>query len=111
MAKDPFDIPADRILAVLKYWKAGLAIAAILFVVAERNLFAADKDHLVNGEIVAIDRTGGTAHATVRLGEAQQAVVTLPNGTRCHQGSKIRLVRHDTVSRHDFRTADPPCAA
>ncbi|WP_374523800.1 hypothetical protein [Sphingopyxis sp.] len=111
MAHDPFNTPADRIRGVLKYWKAGLAIAAVLVVLTERNLIAREnKDHLVSGEVERIDTANGKPRATVRLGEAQEAVVVLPSGTPCHAGSKIRLVRHDNVSQHSFRPADPPCA-
>lgn len=111
MAKDPFDTPADRLRNILKYWKWYLAIAAALLVLTERNLVAReDKDHLVSGEVERIDQAGDQPRATVRLGEAQEAVVVLPRGTPCHAGSKIRLVRHDNVSQHAFRPADPPCA-
>ena len=76
------------------------------------NLIATEgKDHLVSGEVERIDITDGKPRATVRLGEAQEAVVALPSGTPCHAGSKIRLVRRDNVSQHDFRPADPPCAS
>ena len=110
MAKDPFNTPADRIRGILKYWKAGLVVAAVLLVITERNLIASGgKDHLVSGEIERIDSAGDKPRATVRLGEAQEAVVALPNGSECHAGSKIRLVRHDNVGQHDFRPADPPC--
>ncbi|WP_428682078.1 hypothetical protein [Sphingopyxis sp.] len=112
MAKDPFNTPADRIRGVLKYWKAYLAVAAVLLVVTERNLIANEgKDHLVTGVVERVDIAAGKPRATVRLGEAQEAVVALPTGTPCHAGSKIRLVRHDNVSQHDFRPADPPCAS
>lgn len=112
MAKDPFNTPTDRIRGVLKYWKAWLALAAVLIVLTERNLIATEgKDHLVSGEVERIDITDGKPRATVRLGEAQEAVVALPSGTPCHAGSKIRLVRRDNVSQHDFRPADPPCAS
>lgn len=111
MAKDPFNTPADRVRGILKYWKAYLALAAVLIVLTERNLIANEgKDHLVNGEIERIDIVSGKPRATVRLGEAQEAVVMLPSGTPCHTGSKIRLVRRDNVGQHDFRPADPPCA-
>jgi len=112
MAKDPFDTPADRLRGILKHWKWFLAIAAVLLVLTERNLIANEgKDHLVNGQVERIDNAaGGQSRATVRLGEAQEAIVVLPNGTPCHIGSKIRLIRHDNVSKHDFRPADPPCA-
>ena len=112
MAKDPFNTPADRVRGVLKYWKALLVVAAVFLVITERNLIAnGGKDHLVSGEIERIDSVGSKPRATVRLGEAQEAVVLLPNGSRCHPGSKIRLVRHDNVGQHDFRPADPPCAS
>ena len=82
MAHDPFNTPADRIRGVLKYWKAGLAIAAVLVVLTERNLIAREnKDHLVSGEVERIDTANGKPRATVRLGEAQEAVVVLPSGT------------------------------
>ncbi|HMN53784.1 MAG TPA: TOBE domain-containing protein [Sphingopyxis sp.] len=111
MAHDPFNTPADRLRGVLKYWMWYLAIAAVLIVLTERNLIAREnKDHLVSGEVERIDRVGDKSRATVRLGEAQETVVVLPSGTPCHPGSKIRLVRHDNVSEHAFRPADPPCA-
>lgn len=111
MAKDPFDTPADRLRAILKHWKWFLAIAAVLLILTERNLIANRGNyHLVNGVIERLDMAGGKPRATVRLGEAQEAVVVLPSGTRCHAGSKIRLVRHDNVSEHVFRPADPACA-
>jgi hypothetical protein len=111
MAHDPFNTPADRLRGVLKYWMWYLAIAAVLIVLTERNLIAREnKDHLVSGEVERIDTANGKPRATVRLGEAQEVVVVLPNGTPCHPGSKIRLVRHDNVSEHSFRPADPPCA-
>jgi len=112
MAKDPFNTPADRVRGILKYWKAYLAVAAVLIVVTERNLIANEgKDHLVSGKIERIDSADGKPRAIVRLGEAQEAVVALPAGTSCHAGSKIRLVRRDNVGQHDFRPADPPCTA
>ena len=50
MARDPFNTPADRIRGILKYWKAGLVVAAVLLVITERNLIASGgKDHLVSG--------------------------------------------------------------
>lgn len=111
MAKDPFNTPADRIRGVLKYWKALLIVAAVFVVITERNLIAnGGKDHLVSGEIERIDNADNKLRATVRLGEAQEAVVVIPDGSHCHAGSKIRLVRHDNVGQHDFRPADPPCA-
>lgn len=112
MAHDPFDTASDRFRGILKYWKAYVAVGAVLIMLVARGMIGSSgKDHLVSGEVIRIDQDGAASRALVRLGEAQQTVVTLSKSAHCHAGSKIRLVRSDNVTQHDYRPADRPCAS
>lgn len=107
MAHDPFDTPGDRFRAVARHWKTGLIGLVVLALLVERGFFlTTGKDHLVRGEIMTID---AAKHASVRLGEAQQATVALPAQTNCHVGSTIQLIRRDSATDRAYRPATTHC--
>jgi hypothetical protein len=69
-------------------------------------------DRLVTGTVVRIEQVGAKqlkTRAIVRLGEARQVTVLLPNQTNCRTGSPIALVRRDNPFGASFRPALLAC--
>lgn len=108
--RDPLNTPGDLLRSS---WKAGIFIAAVVCAAIAWGLFSTTGTaHLVVGTVVRIEQIGIKqlhTRAIVKLGEARQVTIFLPNRTNCRTGSTIHLVRRDNVVGSSFRAALAAC--
>lgn len=113
MPTDPLQTPGDRLRWLAAHWKSLIFVAICLSLILAWGRFSTSgTDRLVAGTVVRIEQTGTKdlrTRAIVKLGEAQQVAVFLPNQTNCRTGSAISLVRRDNDLGRTFRPALLAC--